>query len=104
MKLLTQSSDDHFRKAGSRWLFGTSKVDKGQIPKNGHPSLASFKNPVVYRDDVQGPARGFRFLLDKTSIANNGRPLRTFPDKMSFLRTPCFLRGAALCPRYDKLR
>ena len=105
MKLLAPSSDDHFHKAASRWRFGTSKVVKGQIPKKGHPSLAGFENPVGHRDDVQGPAKGFRFLLDKMSISNNGRSLRTFPDKTSFLLTPTFpewRHNVAVTTNFDK--
>lgn len=90
MELLSQSTDDHFHEAAIRWPFEISKVDKGLIPKNGDPCPAGFENPIGHRDDVQDPAKGFRFLLYNPSLFINGGSSRIFPDTMSFLRVPTF--------------
>ena len=39
MELINQSGDAYVRQAGTRWLFGTSKVEKEVVLKDGHLCL-----------------------------------------------------------------
>lgn len=60
-QVLGQSGDAYVRQSGTRWMFGTSKVEKELVLKAGHLYLASFKNRSVHRDYVQGPSEALPF-------------------------------------------
>jgi len=70
---IAQSGDAYVRQAGSKWTFGTSKVEKAVALENGHLSLTSFKNPAARRDYVQGASEVFRFGLDGDSVTGQSR-------------------------------
>ena len=73
MEVLGQSGDAYVRQAGSRWLFGTSKVEKELDLKDGHVYLTSFKNPAAHRDYVQGRSEVFRFVLNGEVVTGQSR-------------------------------
>src|ERR1035441_9098496 len=72
-QLFGQSGDAYVRQSGSRWMFGTSKVEKELVLKDGHLFLASFKNRSAHRDYIQGPSEAFAFSLNKVSITGLSR-------------------------------
>jgi hypothetical protein len=72
-QLLGQSGDAYVRQAGSQWLFGTSRVEKKLVLKDGHLYLASFKNQAAHRDYVRGLSEAFRFSLDNSPVTGQSR-------------------------------
>jgi hypothetical protein len=71
--LLSQSGDAYVRQAGSRWLFGTSKVEMELVLKDGHLYLTSFKNLAAHRDYVQGLSEAFRFGLNGHAVQGDSK-------------------------------
>jgi hypothetical protein len=72
-EFLGQSRDAYVRQEGTRWLFGTGKVEKILVLQGGHLQLSSFKNPAARRDYVQGRSEVFRFSLNGEAATGQSR-------------------------------
>src|SRR5260370_1298656 len=73
-ELLRRSGDAYVRQVGTRWIFGTDKVEKEIIFASGHLSLSSFKDGITHHEYVQGPSDVFRFELNGQMVTGHSQP------------------------------